>query len=269
MRSLIYPHPGILLFRVSINRWSIQSLNEQCQLRQAHINSSESPTVCKLQSTPGSTTMPPQISVIFVLGRFSYPPPLRIIESQDSKFSPIGPPGAGKGTLSALLAENFPVQHISVGDLLRRIKNDITHPQAGALAPMLNKQELIDAKVLVPILRNELEGSESREQGRRVVLVDGFPRNLAQRRGFEEAVSMLASKASSKCTTLCPNAASSSQNPDSFYSSTVLKKSRSSAISHATWKGGRRMTRQCSRNDMKSMSRRMRISCVNIRRGDS
>lgn len=57
------------------------------------------------------------------------------------------------------------MQHISVGDLLRRIKNDISHPQAGALAPMLNKQELIDAKVLVPILRNELEGSESREQG--------------------------------------------------------------------------------------------------------
>jgi adenylate kinase family enzyme len=70
------------------------------------------------------------------------------------------------------------MQHISVDDLLRRIKNDTTHPQAGALAPMLNKQELIDAKVLVPILRNELEESESREQGRRAVLVDGFPRNL-------------------------------------------------------------------------------------------
>ncbi|KAF4629875.1 hypothetical protein G7Y89_g8269 [Cudoniella acicularis] len=108
--------------------------------------------------------MPPQMSVIFVLGS----------------------PGAGKGTLSALLTKNFPVQHISVGDLLRRIKNDHTHPQAGAIASMLNKQELIDAKVLVPILRNQLEELESREQGRKVMLVDGFPRNLAQRREFEE-----------------------------------------------------------------------------------
>jgi adenylate kinase family enzyme len=58
---------------------------------------------------------------------------------------------------------------------------------------MLSKQELIDAKVLVPILRNKLEESESREQGR-VMLVDGFPRNLAQRREFEEVVSMFASK---------------------------------------------------------------------------
>jgi hypothetical protein len=58
------------------------------------------------------------------------------------------------------------VQHISVGDLLRRItKNATTHPQAGALTSMLSKQELIDAKVLVPILRNELEESGSRERG--------------------------------------------------------------------------------------------------------
>src|SRR5580765_1622343 len=40
---------------------------------------------------------------------------------------------------------------------------------------LVNKQELIDAKVLVPILRNELEELGSREQGRRVMLVDGFP----------------------------------------------------------------------------------------------
>lgn len=121
---------------------------------------------------------------------------------------------------------------------------------------MLNKQELIDAKVLVPILRNELEESLSREQRRRVILVDGFPRNSAQRREFEEAVNMFASKLAAAycvCTTLCTNAASSSQNLFSFYSSTAPKKSRSSGISRAAWKGGRRMTRQCSRNDMRSM----------------
>src|SRR5882672_3150878 len=97
---------------------------------------------------------------------------------------------------------------------------------------MLNKQELIDAKVLVPILRDELEESESREQGSRVMLVDGFPRNLAQRREFEEAVSMLASKLAAVYS-LCPNAASRSQNPYSFSSSTAPKKSQSSGISRA------------------------------------
>ncbi|KAH8744181.1 hypothetical protein F5882DRAFT_387708 [Hyaloscypha sp. PMI_1271] len=94
--------------------------------------------------------MPPQISVIFVLG--TYPSPLSRLK-----------------ILSHL--QQIPLEPA----------------KTGTLASMLNKQELIDAKVLVPILRNELEESESREQGNRVMLVDGFPRNLAQRREFEEA----------------------------------------------------------------------------------
>ncbi|OBT71263.1 hypothetical protein VF21_09929 [Pseudogymnoascus sp. 05NY08] len=85
----------------------------------------------------------------------------------------IGPPGAGKGTLSAYLTNKFPVQHISVGDLLRRIKNDNTDPQAEVLAYMLNKQELIDGKVLVPILKTELEELELRGRRKRGILVDG------------------------------------------------------------------------------------------------
>jgi len=137
---------------------------------------------------------------------------------------------------------------------------------------MLNKQELIDANILVPILRNELEESVSREQGRRVILVDGFPRNLEQQREFEEAVSMLASKLAAACfvyISLYTDATSSSQNLCSFCSSTVPRKSRNSVISRAIWKGGRRMTRQCSRNDRRSICKRTRISYVNIGRGGS
>lgn len=64
---------------------------------------------------------------------------------------------------------------------------------------MLNKQELIDAKVLTPILRSELEELAPRENGRSVVLVDGFPRNTSQRREFEEVVNMFASKLAEAC----------------------------------------------------------------------
>ncbi|KAH8803479.1 P-loop containing nucleoside triphosphate hydrolase protein [Xylogone sp. PMI_703] len=111
--------------------------------------------------------MSPQISIIFILGL----------------------PGAGKSTLSARLAENFPVQHVSVGELLRRItRNETAYPQAGHLASKVAKQELLSAEVLVPILRNEFEELQLRKPGTRVILVDGFPRDLSQQRGFEEAI---------------------------------------------------------------------------------
>jgi hypothetical protein len=43
---------------------------------------------------------------------------------------------------------------------------------------MLNKQEVIDVKVLVPILRNEIEELELQEEVGRFMLVNRFPRNL-------------------------------------------------------------------------------------------
>lgn len=143
------------------------------------------------------------------------------------------------------------MQHISVGDLLRRIKNNNTDPQAEVLAYMLNKQELIDGKVLVPILKTELEELESRDRRKRGILVDGFPRNLEQLRQFE-AASILSNNLIAILCYVFTNAASSLQNPNSFYFSTVPRKSRGSDISRETWKGERRMMRQCSRNDIRS-----------------
>ncbi|KFY26710.1 hypothetical protein V493_03911 [Pseudogymnoascus sp. VKM F-4281 (FW-2241)] len=110
--------------------------------------------------------------------------------AQNSVIFVVGPPGAGKGTLSAYLTKKFPVQHISVGDLLRRIKNNNTDPQAAALAYMLNKQRLIDGKVLVPILKTELEELASRDQRKsgilfaksELVLFFNCPKEVAKQR---------------------------------------------------------------------------------------
>ena len=110
---------------------------------------------------------------------------------------------------------------------------------------MVNKQELIDGEVLVPILRDELERLNTQTQGRRLMLVDGFPRNLGQRMQFEDLVSILAKPASSDVLypVLCPNPMERSQRLRWFYSSVVQKRSRSSGILRAKWKGGKQMTR--------------------------
>lgn len=73
---------------------------------------------------------------------------------------------------------------------------------------MLNKQELIDGKVLVPILKTELKELESRGQRKRGILVDGFPRNLEQLRQFE-AASTLSDRLVASLYYICTNAASS------------------------------------------------------------
>jgi len=85
-----------------------------------------------------------------------------------------GPPGAGKGTQSALLIERMKVRQISTGDLFRAaIKNGTA----------LGKEAkgFIDAGGLVPdsVTIGLVEEELRKLQGQSFVL-DGFPRNVVQ-----------------------------------------------------------------------------------------
>ena len=126
------------------------------------------------------------------------------------------------------------MQHVSVGDLLRRIKNDSTHPKASVVTPSLNKQELMDAKTLVPILVTELERSQLPEQMGKGTLMDGFPRNFAQQQEFEKVVSgSFTNRLIATChlSSLCPLMTYSTANLLLSYSSIVLRRLRNSDIS--------------------------------------
>lgn len=87
----------------------------------------------------------------------------------------VGPPGAGKGTQAALLAQTLSVPHISTGDLFRA--NISQGTELGQKA-----QEFMRAGVLVPdevtigMAKDRMEKADA-EGG---FLLDGFPRNLAQ-----------------------------------------------------------------------------------------
>jgi adenylate kinase len=87
----------------------------------------------------------------------------------------LGPPGAGKGTQAARLAERIGVPAISTGDIFRtNISNGTElgrkvqeYTSAGALVP----DDLTDALVRARLLEEDVRDG---------FLLDGYPRNVAQ-----------------------------------------------------------------------------------------
>lgn len=85
-----------------------------------------------------------------------------------------GPPGAGKGTQSALLVERLNMRHISTGDLFREAMSKQT--DLGKKA-----KEYVDAGKLVPdeIVIGMVEEVVAKLGGQSFIL-DGFPRTVPQ-----------------------------------------------------------------------------------------
>lgn len=85
-----------------------------------------------------------------------------------------GAPGAGKGTQADLLADRKGYRKLSTGDALRK------HVKAGTeigkvAGKIMERGDLVPDDVLFKILAEEL-GPNTKE----VVLLDGYPRNIAQ-----------------------------------------------------------------------------------------
>lgn len=100
-----------------------------------------------------------------------------------------GPPGAGKGTQSQKLIDQYHLIHLSTGDLLR---SEIT--QGTTLG--LEAKKLMDQGVLVPdevvigMISNKLDANKDANG----FIFDGFPRTVAQAEALDQ---LLASKKSS------------------------------------------------------------------------
>lgn len=86
-----------------------------------------------------------------------------------------GPPGAGKGTQSKLMADKFQFRHISTGELLREEIKKGTELGKKADA-LISKGEYVPDQVVVDIIRQEMK-SHPEAKG---FIFDGFPRTIAQ-----------------------------------------------------------------------------------------
>ena len=87
----------------------------------------------------------------------------------------LGPPGAGKGTQAARLAERFGVPTISTGDLFRaNIKGGT--PLGRTVQEYTSRGALVPDSVTNDMVRDRLAQDDAAEG----FLLDGYPRNVAQ-----------------------------------------------------------------------------------------
>ncbi len=83
----------------------------------------------------------------------------------------LGPPGAGKGTQSARLAERFGLEHVTTGDALRANRDMET--DYGTPREYMEAGELVPDPVVNEIVKAALEAADG-------YVLDGYPRNLEQ-----------------------------------------------------------------------------------------
>ncbi|MDH6225528.1 MULTISPECIES: adenylate kinase [Streptomyces] len=92
----------------------------------------------------------------------------------------VGPPGAGKGTQAAFLAENLSIPHISTGDLFRA--NIGQQTELGKLAKSyMDKGELVPDEVTIAMAKDRMEQADAVGG----FLLDGFPRNVSQAQALD------------------------------------------------------------------------------------
>ena len=83
----------------------------------------------------------------------------------------LGAPGAGKGTQSSNIVEEYDVEHITTGDALRANKDMET--EHGTPREYMDAGELVPDPVVNEIVKAALKESEG-------FVLDGYPRNLSQ-----------------------------------------------------------------------------------------
>jgi adenylate kinase len=95
----------------------------------------------------------------------------------------MGPPGAGKGTQANALAQKLGVVHVATGDLFRNAVQRGT-PLGQQAQAYMSRGDLVPDAVTVGLL---LERA-SEPDAARGMLLDGFPRTLAQAEALDQAL---------------------------------------------------------------------------------
>lgn len=94
----------------------------------------------------------------------------------------LGPPGAGKGTQAAFIAERFKIPQISTGDMLRSAISAST-PLGKAAKERMDHGQLVPDDIIVRLVEERLNEPDCA----RGFLFDGFPRTIPQAESMRRA----------------------------------------------------------------------------------
>ncbi len=98
----------------------------------------------------------------------------------------IGPPGSGKGTISQMVVERLPFEHVSIGNLLKW--QAASGGELGAQIDFFVRSgKLVPDEVVIKTVRAWLLSNAPSEKG---LLLDGFPRTRAQAVALDEMLSV-------------------------------------------------------------------------------
>lgn len=97
----------------------------------------------------------------------------------------LGPPGSGKGTMAERVAGRLGLAHISTGDMLRAEMKAGTQLGKDAKS-YIDKGELVPDAVILGMMAERMKQDDAKGG----VLLDGFPRTVAQAEGLDKLARM-------------------------------------------------------------------------------
>ena len=100
----------------------------------------------------------------------------------------LAPPAAGKGTQAELLTEEYNLNHISTGNLLREASQEQTE-FGNKLKSMLESGNLVSDEIVLEVLDKYLDKTNNFN-----LLLDGFPRDIYQAEKLDELLKSKGSK---------------------------------------------------------------------------
>lgn len=101
-----------------------------------------------------------------------------------------GPPGSGKGTQSILIAQKYNLKHISTGDILRK-EMEMNSELGIAARSFIQQGKLVPDEIIINMLMEVIKCLDTNLKG---VLLDGFPRTVAQAEALEKNLALNNSK---------------------------------------------------------------------------